>query len=142
MDQDIKKQSPRQITYGLYVLSARSEEAAGAGTVNWLSQASFNPPLIMVAAKADSGLHSVIEKSGAFAVNFLSADQKSMAEYFFDGTTSPWRCGERPGSTAANLQRYTGAITRWPTLLQIRGRIFPSEWGCPSHYMKRKVFHI
>ena len=86
LDADIKKQSLRQITYGLYVLSARSEEAAGAGTVNWLSQASFNPPLIMVAAKADSGLHSVIEKSGAFAVNFLSADQKDMAEAFFRPT--------------------------------------------------------
>ena len=86
MEPDIRKQSLRQITYGLYVLSARSEEAAGAGTVDWLSQASFNPPLIMVAAKADSGIHSVIEKSGAFAVNFLSADQKSMAEDFFRPT--------------------------------------------------------
>ena len=63
MDPDIKKKSLRQITYGLYVLSAQSREAAGAGTVNWLSQASFNPPLIMAAAKADSGLHSVRCKS-------------------------------------------------------------------------------
>ena len=86
MGPDIKKQSLRQITYGLYVLSAQSEEAAGAGTVNWLSQASFDPLLIMDAAKADSGLHSVIERPGAFAVNFLSADQKDMAQDFFRPT--------------------------------------------------------
>ncbi len=106
-DPDIKKQSLRQITCGLHVLSAQSEEAAGAGTVNWLSQASFDPPLIMAAAKADSGLHSVIEKSGAFAVNFLSADQKDMAQDFF-----------RPTEVAGN--KINGMSSRWA----LRGRLY------------------
>lgn len=105
MDPDIKKQTLRQITYGLYVMSSASGDEVGAGTVNWLSQASFSPPLVMVAAKADSGLHSAVEKSGTFAVNFLSESQKQFAEDFFRPTTVE---GElinghafRPGTTGA-----------------------------------------
>ena len=87
MDPDIKKKALRQITYGLYVMSSSSGDDINAGTVNWLSQASFNPPLVMVAAKVDSGLHATVEKSGTFAVNFLSASQKQFAEDFFRPST-------------------------------------------------------
>lgn len=62
--------------------TADSDELA-AGTVNWLSQASFEPPLVMVGIKADSRLHTLIERSGTFAVNVLAAGQKDVASAFF-----------------------------------------------------------
>lgn len=62
MDQEAKKKSLRMITYGLYILAVKDGEELAAGTVNWLSQASFTPPLIMVGVKKDSHLHTLIEK--------------------------------------------------------------------------------
>ena len=83
MDAETKKQVLRKLTYGLYVLTAAHQGELAAGTVNWLSQASFAPPLVMVGVKADSRLHALIERSGAFAVNILGAGQKDAAQAFF-----------------------------------------------------------
>lgn len=86
MDAETRKQVLRRLTYGLYVLTAAHGPETAAGTVNWLSQASFNPPLVMVGIKADSRLHALVERSGAFAVNVLGADQKDAAQAFFRPT--------------------------------------------------------
>jgi flavin reductase (DIM6/NTAB) family NADH-FMN oxidoreductase RutF len=80
---EIKKKTLRLLTYGLYVLTAADGPDLAAGTVNWLSQASFTPPLVMVGVKADSRLHALIEHSRSFAVNILAADQKDVASAFF-----------------------------------------------------------
>ncbi len=87
MDPQIKKQVLRMIPYGLYVLTSTHQESVAAGTVNWLSQASFKPPLLMVALKTDSHLHEVIMESGTFAVNLLKSGQKDLAAAFFRPTT-------------------------------------------------------
>ncbi len=86
MDQAAKKHALRQITYGLYVLTAAHQDEVAAGTVNWLSQASFEPPLVMVGVKKDSRLHELIERSGQFAVNILAAGHKDLAAAFFRPT--------------------------------------------------------
>lgn len=86
MDPEIRKRTLRLITYGLYVLTAADGEEIAAGTINWLSQASFNPPLVMVAIKRDSHLHALIERTGQFAVNILGAGQKEIAAAFFRPT--------------------------------------------------------
>jgi len=83
MDPEIKKKTLRLITYGLYILTAADGDELAAGTVNWLSQASFTPPLVMVGVKADSRLHELIQRRGAFAVNVLAAGQKEVASAFF-----------------------------------------------------------
>ena len=83
MDPDVKKKVLRQISYGMYVVSSAAENVVSAGTVNWLSQASFSPPLIMLGVKKDSGLHDAMKKSNVFVVNVLSAEQKQFAEDFF-----------------------------------------------------------
>ena len=87
MKEEMKKKSLRQITYGMYIVTSLIDDVVGAGTVNWLSQSSFNPPLVMVAIRKESNLHEAVEKSGVFAVNFLSASQKDFAEDFFRPTS-------------------------------------------------------
>lgn len=87
MNPEAKKKSLRMITYGLYVLTSKSEDRYSAGTVNWLSQASFEPPLVMVAVKKNSGLHDIISEANVFAVNILASDQKEIASAFFKATT-------------------------------------------------------
>ena len=57
-----------------------------AATVNWVTQTSFDPPLIAVGVKTDSGAHSIIKESGVFALNFLTKNQQSTAFAFFKPT--------------------------------------------------------
>ena len=86
MDPQIKKETLRLFNYGLLVVTATDGDAVAAGSINWLSQASFQPPLVMVAIKADSGLEAVIKRSRAFAVNVLASGQKDVASAFFRPT--------------------------------------------------------
>ncbi len=84
MDANAKKTALRMIPYGLYVLTAESKDGrVTAATVNWVTQASFQPPLVAVAVKADSSAHEIVKGTGAFALNVLTKGQNGMAFTFF-----------------------------------------------------------
>jgi flavin reductase (DIM6/NTAB) family NADH-FMN oxidoreductase RutF len=84
MDANVKKTVLRMIPYGLYVLTARGkDDTVAAATVNWVTQASFAPPLVVVGVKADSHAHPLIKDSQAFALNVLGKDQGPVAFTFF-----------------------------------------------------------
>ncbi len=83
MDVEVKKQTLRMLTYGLYVLTAAADGELAGGTVTWLSQASFSPPLVMVGVRVDSKVHALIDQSGLFAINILGAGQTAEATAFF-----------------------------------------------------------
>jgi flavin reductase (DIM6/NTAB) family NADH-FMN oxidoreductase RutF len=87
MDLDAKKKVLRMINYGMYVLSSRLENHIAAATVNWLSQASFSPPLVMVGLKRDSDTFATVKKSMQFAVNIVAKDQKNLAQDFFKASS-------------------------------------------------------
>lgn len=86
MDPRDRKIALRAINYGLFVLSSVDGDKLGAASVNWLSQASFDPPLIMVAVKADSDTHGLIDRSGVLAVSVLGEDQLEIGKAFFRTT--------------------------------------------------------
>lgn len=84
MDADAKKLALRMIPYGIYVLTADDGKGnVGAATVNWVTQGSFAPPLVVVGVKADSGAHTVVKGTGKFALNMLGKDGKGAAFTFF-----------------------------------------------------------
>jgi flavin reductase (DIM6/NTAB) family NADH-FMN oxidoreductase RutF len=83
MDSEAKKTALRMIPYGLYVLTAAAEGETGAATVNWVTQASFDPPLVVVGVKADSETYRILSASGAFALNVLGKGQNDIATSFF-----------------------------------------------------------
>jgi flavin reductase (DIM6/NTAB) family NADH-FMN oxidoreductase RutF len=84
MDTDAKKTALRMIPYGLYVLTAEGKDGkVAASTVNWVTQTAFQPPLVVVGVKADSGAHAIIKESKTFALNILGKDQKGQAFTFF-----------------------------------------------------------
>jgi flavin reductase (DIM6/NTAB) family NADH-FMN oxidoreductase RutF len=87
MDADAKKLALRSINYGLYVVTATDGTNYAAGGTNWLSQASFDPPLVMAGVKADSGAAAIIAETGEFAVNVLAADQLDIGKAFFRSTS-------------------------------------------------------
>ena len=89
----------------------RSEGADGtvaAGTVNWVTQAAFAPPLVVVAVKGDSSTHAIIKQTGRFALNILGKGQGAVAFKFFKAVA-------RDGNTIAG-EPFTGGDNGAPLL--------------------------
>jgi flavin reductase (DIM6/NTAB) family NADH-FMN oxidoreductase RutF len=79
MDNALKKTVLRMFTYGLYAVTARHGTDLSMMTANWLTQCSFEPPLLMLAVESDSHSRQVIEGSSAFAVNLYESGQRELA---------------------------------------------------------------
>ena len=109
MDANAKKIALRMISYGLYVMTSKTEEGkTAAATVTWVTQASFEPPLIVIGVKVDSGIYTITKKSGTFALNLLNKNQSEIAYAFF-----------KPSKTEngkINGESYSSAITGSPIL--------------------------
>jgi flavin reductase (DIM6/NTAB) family NADH-FMN oxidoreductase RutF len=104
MDANAKKTALRMIPYGLYVLTAEGKDGrVAASTVNWVTQVAFQPPLVVVGVKADSGAHSIIKESRAFALNILGKNQKDVAFIFFKPL-------ERQGDTIGGQPFRSGSL--------------------------------
>ncbi len=115
MDEQAKKTALRMIPYGLYILTSESKDGdVSAAAVNWVTQASFTPPLVAVGVKADSGAHRIIKESGAFALNMLGKGQQEIAFTFFkpqerEGMTiggQPFRTGSTGSPILENAPAY------------------------------------
>jgi flavin reductase (DIM6/NTAB) family NADH-FMN oxidoreductase RutF len=107
---DTKKIALRMIPYGLYVLTAKDDDGnIAAASINWVTQASFQPPLVIVCVKADSFIHAVLERSNAFALNILGKEQGSLAYTFF-------KPAELKGDTISG-ERFRPGVTGSPLLV-------------------------
>jgi flavin reductase (DIM6/NTAB) family NADH-FMN oxidoreductase RutF len=82
MNEQAKSDLLHKLTYGLYVLTAAAGDERGAMLVTWVMQASFTPPLVAVAVKTNAHSTSVMKQSGAFALNFMSDEQRKEAGHF------------------------------------------------------------
>jgi flavin reductase (DIM6/NTAB) family NADH-FMN oxidoreductase RutF len=83
MDENAKKKALLMIPYGLYVLGAAHGGKQTVATVNWVTQSAFQPPLVVVGIKKDSGSHQMVKDSGKFSLAFLESGQKKIATSFF-----------------------------------------------------------
>jgi flavin reductase (DIM6/NTAB) family NADH-FMN oxidoreductase RutF len=84
MNLDAKKTTLRMIPYGIYVLTAKAGEGTvAAATVNWVTQTAFNPPLVVVGVKTDSGTYALVKSTGIFTLNMLGKQAKDLAYTFF-----------------------------------------------------------
>lgn len=116
MNPDSKKIVLRMIPYGIYVLTTDDGKGnISAATVNWVTQTSFAPPLVVVGVKAGSGPLHGLKASNTFALNMLGKDHKSLAFTFFRPVdVSDGRLSGQPyhkGSTGAPiLTEAPGAI--------------------------------
>jgi flavin reductase (DIM6/NTAB) family NADH-FMN oxidoreductase RutF len=112
MDAQAKKLALRSIQYGLQVLTSIDGEELAAAGVNWLTQASFDPPLVVVAVKNDNDSHAVIERSGVFAINVLAEDQLEIGKAFF-------RTTKVEGDTLNGYRYEPGPATGSPLLVDL-----------------------
>jgi len=118
MDQDMKKTALRMIPYGLYVLTAESPKGTAAATVNWVTQASFAPPLVAVGVKADSHANAIIREPNALRRTVPGKGQQATAFTFFKPATREGQkiSGEpvRAGVTGAPI------LTNAPAFVECR----------------------
>lgn len=108
MDDAHKKTALRMIPYGIYILTAEGADGrVAAATVNWVTQASFAPPLVAVGVKTDSLAHALVEEGGVFALNILGKGQSGLAYTFFKSL-------EREGNTVGGQAFGAGEATGSP----------------------------
>ena len=102
MDPEQKRKSLRKITYGVYVLTVKSDDEYAAATVTWVSQSSLDPPQIMIGLRKGSRTAALVHKSNQFVLNILGESQKKIASVFLkhakvEGNTIngfPFKAGE------------------------------------------------
>lgn len=97
---------------GVTVVTTHSEGTLHAMTANAFCSVSLDPLLVLVCIDVQTRMHTLLPRSGSFAVTVLSAEQERLARWFassarplgeaqFDGV--PWQ--PAPGSGAPVLTR-------------------------------------
>ena len=109
MDLEAKKTALRMVPYGIYVLTAIDGETVAAAGVSWVTQTSFDPPLLVVCIRRDSATFEVVQASNSFALHVLASDQAEVANSFF-------RAVAREGDTIAGIPFAPGPATGSPVL--------------------------
>lgn len=79
MDEAAKKEALRLFTYGLYAITTGDAQHWNAFTANWVTQVSFDPPLVALSVENTSTSLPMIRQSRRFAVNVLTAEQRELA---------------------------------------------------------------
>jgi flavin reductase (DIM6/NTAB) family NADH-FMN oxidoreductase RutF len=79
LDPQLKKQVLRTFTYGLYAVSCANEGEVNAFTANWLSQVSFEPPLVAVSIENTTKSLPMILRSRKFIINVYRDGDRELA---------------------------------------------------------------
>ncbi|MBN2061900.1 MAG: flavin reductase [Deltaproteobacteria bacterium] len=77
MKETILKNMSR-VTYGIYVLTSQSGNSIDGMIASWVSQVSYDPPLLMVAIHPNRYSHELLKQSGYFALHIISREQKDL----------------------------------------------------------------
>ncbi len=113
MDRATRQKTLRLLSNGVYIITSREGDHLGAATVTWISQASFNPPLLMAAIRPQSNVFYCLQKSRTAVIHIVDAGQQDIAQKFF----CPTRGGDgilngepyQPGANAAPVLDFAGA---------------------------------
>jgi flavin reductase (DIM6/NTAB) family NADH-FMN oxidoreductase RutF len=114
MDPKAKQKALRLLTNGIYVITSRSDKCYGAATVTWVSQASFKPPLLMVALRKDGSVLQCLVQSLTAVLHVLDSGQRDLAQKFFAATEEsngmlngePYRVGKNGAPVLDRLGVY------------------------------------
>lgn len=82
MDESAKRTALRMIPYAIFLATTRYEEEVRAFIGTWLSQASFEPPMVVMCVKKESWSIDIIKKSKIVAVSIFGEGQKELARKF------------------------------------------------------------
>ena len=109
MNEQAKSDLLNKLPYGLYVVTSESGGERGGMLVTWVTQASFDPPMIAVAMQNTSHTYGVIKQSGVFALNLMADEQRKEAGAFGQEYA-------KVGDKFARFANHTGPATGSPLL--------------------------
>jgi flavin reductase (DIM6/NTAB) family NADH-FMN oxidoreductase RutF len=97
----------RQIPYGIYIVGVRGKRDGefNALVVSWLTQCSFDPPLLMVAVRKGTRSWDLAKKGQVFSVNFIDKSQRRLARQMVKPAD---RVGDKL-RTVNHIEEQTGA---------------------------------
>ena len=81
IDRDIKR-SLGQMIKGVQVVAATHDGLTRAYTSHWVSQISFDEPIVLASVSPKHDTYPLMVESGRFSVSLLAADQISEGQYF------------------------------------------------------------
>lgn len=73
------------LPYGVQVAATGGDGTVSAIILTWLSQVSFDPPLIMVSLETGGDFLKQVEHVGVFSVNLLRREDKDLAQSVLRG---------------------------------------------------------
>ncbi len=79
---DCIRQNMAHLTYGIYVLTTRFENTVNGMIASWVSQVSYEPPLILAAIHPNRYTHDLLLKNGHFALHSLAVKQRDLLARF------------------------------------------------------------
>ena len=79
MDVAATKAILEHFPYGLYVVTVAHDGDEHGMTANWITQASFEPPMLAVAIENTSRTIALIRDAHHFAVSLLTTEQRELA---------------------------------------------------------------
>lgn len=71
-----------QMTYGIYVLTTSFERTINGMIASWVSQISYDPPLISAAVHPNRYSHKLIKQSSCFALHVVAKDRTDLLKRF------------------------------------------------------------
>ena len=93
------QQALAKMANGVYILTTCHENEINGMIISWVTQISYDPPLIMVAIHPNRYSHRLVEQSGRFALNILAQHQSELIRQFMGPAPSakfesiPWTSG-------------------------------------------------
>lgn len=78
----ILKRSLGQMMKGIEIVSATHDGITRAYCSHWVTQVSFDEPMVMASVSPKHDTHPLIVAAGRFAVSILAADQVHIGQYF------------------------------------------------------------
>lgn len=97
----------RQIPYGLYVVGVRGKGDGNfnALVVSWLTQCSFDPPLLLIAVSKATHSYDLVKQGRVFSVNLIDKSEQRLARQMVKPSD---RVGDKLGKVA-HIEEATGA---------------------------------
>ncbi|CAG0939820.1 3-hydroxy-9,10-secoandrosta-1,3,5(10)-triene-9, 17-dione monooxygenase reductase component [Anaerolineae bacterium] len=116
MEWQTKRKVMRLFTYGMYAVSAHHNEMCNAFLANWLTQCSFDPPMVMISVEREARTLELIRGSGFFAVHVLASGQREFAGML-------GRSSRTVPDKLKNVRWHPSPLTRCPILEETLGYI-------------------
>lgn len=79
MEPAARKTVLRMFSYGLYIVTCQDGERRNAFTANWLTQVSFEPPLVALSVEREAASLPLIRAAGYFGICVLERGQRDIA---------------------------------------------------------------